>query len=205
MCWEGAVGLDFGANTSTYCRFISIYTSRAQSRAGPSVGRPGWPMGPWMLPQQRTNCQTCPDVRLAYLFPAYAEGREGGGEGLDVQETATCEILDATLPHSRSLGSDHALCDALLLLFVSRACCRHQLTCALITPGGRSRARRRPFVSRRGDIAARTTKTTWRQDINTATYLSLRAVMTLAPRADGLPHVLDADRWGRPVSPRPPL
>ena len=41
---------------------------------------------------------------LSRVHPAHAEG--------EVYKKATCEILDATLPHSRSLGSDHVLCDA---------------------------------------------------------------------------------------------
>lgn len=89
-------------------------------------------MGPWMLPSQWTNCQSCLLCIPDGLSRAYAE--KGG---LAVQEGK---------PHARSWTlrwripdrwvRTMPLCDLHFLLFVSRACCSRQLTCALIQPGG---------------------------------------------------------------------
>lgn len=72
------MGLDLGANTSTYCRFISS-THEPGHFPGQVPREVG--MGPWMLPSQRTNCQSCLLCIPDGLSCAYAE--KGG---LAVQE-----------------------------------------------------------------------------------------------------------------------
>lgn len=88
-----------------YCRFISMYKPASPVQDGCSVGRPGWPMDAPAAADQ-----------LPGLNAAIWLMRKG-----DAQE-ATREILDATLAHSRSLGSDHGLCNAgLCFLFLVHA------------------------------------------------------------------------------------
>lgn len=139
MCWEGAVGLDPGADTSTYCRFISIGCTlhtqgepaqgRRAAGAGPRLGDPGGPMGAPAAADQLPDPSAC-------IWPARPACLCTCAKGMDVHESHMRD-LDATLPHSRSPGSDHFIVRRRPLLFVSRACCRHQLTCALATsPGG---------------------------------------------------------------------
>lgn len=130
MCWEGAVALDPGADTSTYCRFISIADTQggpAQGkRAGPPrLGNPSGPMGAPAAADQLPDPSAC-------IWPARPACLCTCAKGMDVHESHMRD-LDATLPHSRSPGSDHFLVRRRPLLFVSRACCRHQLTCALAT------------------------------------------------------------------------
>ena len=137
-----------------------------------------------------------PGLSTAHL--AHAEG--------DVQE-ATCEILDATLRHSRSLGSDHALCDAGLCFCFS---CMLQTSTDLCAYG-RPRARGRPGASSRvtmgrqgGRAAGRQGgRMTRRLDIGAGTYYCHKKGCDhpCAPR-QSLPHVPDGDVG---VSPRPPL
>lgn len=102
MCWEDAVGLDLGANTSTHSRFISSTHEPGHiPRAGPSGGRHG-PMDAPVAADQLPDLSAV-QSQMAYLVLM----RKGGWTGC-ARGKATCEILDATLALSRSLGSDHA-------------------------------------------------------------------------------------------------
>lgn len=182
---EAATALDVGANTSTIAvSSPCTHAEPVQERC--SVGRPGWPGEPWMLPQQRANCQA------------------------SLRQSGTCGRRCAR-SHMRDLGRYAAgfqiagfgpcLVQRRALLFVYRACCTHQLTCALMNA---RRGRRRP--SRRDGAAGRQGGMMTRRLDMSAVRASpschrRRCDDPCAPRQN-LPHVPDGDVG---VSPRPPL
>lgn len=71
------MGLDLGANTSTYCRFISIDTHEAGPAQGkvPRVLDPGWPME---VPAAADQLPDPVRAHLAYLVLMW----KGEGDGL---------------------------------------------------------------------------------------------------------------------------
>lgn len=137
MCWEEAVGLDVGANTST----IAVSSPCRQTgpvQEGCSVGRPGWPMDAPAAADQLPWLSTHAAIWLM---------RKRGCARSHMRD------LGRYVGAFQIAGFGPWLVQRRALLFVSRACCRHQLTCALMDARGRG-AGRRVEIRRQGGRAA---------------------------------------------------